>query len=283
MLEPAAPMSGWCTNFSGARSARVVLVPGELGRAVRGSAGERRDRPALRTPERGAVEAFEGPTIVTTGTASGKSLCFQLPTLEVLTAIAPRGRFTCIRPRRWPRTRRARCTRSACTSGPAGDLRRRHAARGTVGDPQAVQPDPDQSRHAPRRDPAPPSRLGRAVREPGVRRRRRGPRLSRRVRLARRQRASAAAARGRDPRHRAAIPAGQRDDRQSGRAGRAPDRPDGFKLVDQDGAPRASRRVAMWNPPLLDEELGTRGSALYEAAELFSELVIDRAPGRSAS
>ena len=47
----------------------------------------------------------------------------------------------------------------------------------------------------------------------------------------------------------------------------------GFKLVDQDGAPRASRRVAMWNPPLLDEELGTRGSALYEAAELFSELV----------
>ena len=29
----------------------------------------------------------------------------------------------------------------------------------------------------------------------------------------------------------------------------------------------------MWNPPLLDEELGVRGSALYEAAEVFSELV----------
>jgi len=29
----------------------------------------------------------------------------------------------------------------------------------------------------------------------------------------------------------------------------------------------------MWNPPLLDEELGTRGSALYEAAEVFAELV----------
>ena len=28
--------------------------------------------------------AFAGPTIVTTGTASGKSLCFQLPTLDVL-------------------------------------------------------------------------------------------------------------------------------------------------------------------------------------------------------
>src|SRR3954452_4562151 len=29
-------------------------------------------------------KAFDGPTIVTTGTASGKSLCFQLPTLDVL-------------------------------------------------------------------------------------------------------------------------------------------------------------------------------------------------------
>ena len=29
----------------------------------------------------------------------------------------------------------------------------------------------------------------------------------------------------------------------------------------------------MWNPPLLDEQLGVRASALYEAAEVFSELV----------
>ena len=27
------------------------------------------------------LKAFDGPTVVTTGTASGKSLCFQLPTL----------------------------------------------------------------------------------------------------------------------------------------------------------------------------------------------------------
>jgi DEAD/DEAH box helicase domain-containing protein len=46
-----------------------------------------------------------------------------------------------------------------------------------------------------------------------------------------------------------------------------------FNLVEHDGAPRAQRRVAMWNPPLLDEALGIRGSALYEAAEVFSELV----------
>ena len=28
--------------------------------------------------------AWEGPTIITTGTASGKSMCFNLPTLDVL-------------------------------------------------------------------------------------------------------------------------------------------------------------------------------------------------------
>src|SRR6202042_1351225 len=46
-----------------------------------------------------------------------------------------------------------------------------------------------------------------------------------------------------------------------------------FNLVEHDGAPRAQRRVAMWNPPLLDEQLGVRASALYQAAEVFSELV----------
>src|SRR5205807_10514459 len=35
----------------------------------------------------------------------------------------------------------------------------------------------------------------------------------------------------------------------------------------------AASRIAMWNPPLLDEDLGLRASALYEAAEVFSELI----------
>src|SRR5205807_8102254 len=46
-----------------------------------------------------------------------------------------------------------------------------------------------------------------------------------------------------------------------------------FRLMDDDAGPRAARRVAMWNPPMLDEALGLRASALYEAAELFSELI----------
>jgi DEAD/DEAH box helicase domain-containing protein len=46
-----------------------------------------------------------------------------------------------------------------------------------------------------------------------------------------------------------------------------------FELVDDDGAPRAGREVAMWNPPLLDKATGVRRSALSEAADLLAELV----------
>jgi len=46
-----------------------------------------------------------------------------------------------------------------------------------------------------------------------------------------------------------------------------------FELVDDDGAPRAGREIAMWNPPLIDKKSGTRRSALSEAADLLAELV----------
>jgi DEAD/DEAH box helicase domain-containing protein len=46
-----------------------------------------------------------------------------------------------------------------------------------------------------------------------------------------------------------------------------------FELVDDDGAPRAGREIAMWNPPLIDERSGIRRSALSEAADLLAELV----------
>ena len=44
-------------------------------------------------------------------------------------------------------------------------------------------------------------------------------------------------------------------------------------VIDDDGAPRAERTIALWNPPLLDEELGQRASALGEASRLLAELV----------
>ncbi len=46
-----------------------------------------------------------------------------------------------------------------------------------------------------------------------------------------------------------------------------------FELIDDDGAPRSGREIAMWNPPLIDQASGTRRSALSEAAELLVELV----------
>ncbi|HVQ59131.1 MAG TPA: DEAD/DEAH box helicase [Solirubrobacterales bacterium] len=46
-----------------------------------------------------------------------------------------------------------------------------------------------------------------------------------------------------------------------------------FELIDDDGAPRAGREIAMWNPPLLDKATGARRSALSEAADLLAELV----------
>ena len=43
--------------------------------------------------------------------------------------------------------------------------------------------------------------------------------------------------------------------------------------MDGDGAPHAERRVAIWNPPLVDERSGQRTSALSEAAGLLAGLV----------
>ncbi len=50
-----------------------------------------------------------------------------------------------------------------------------------------------------------------------------------------------------------------------------------FRLVDADGAPRAGRRIGMWNPPVIDESSMTRRSVLSEAAELLADLVSEGA------
>ena len=47
-----------------------------------------------------------------------------------------------------------------------------------------------------------------------------------------------------------------------------------FHPVDSDAAPRAGRRIAIWNPPLTDRAAGARRSALSEAADMLSELTV---------
>jgi DEAD/DEAH box helicase domain-containing protein len=44
-------------------------------------------------------------------------------------------------------------------------------------------------------------------------------------------------------------------------------------VVGGDSAPRAERTIALWNPPLTDEELGLRASPLAEASKLMADLV----------
>ncbi|MHB1809268.1 MAG: DEAD/DEAH box helicase [Solirubrobacteraceae bacterium] len=46
-----------------------------------------------------------------------------------------------------------------------------------------------------------------------------------------------------------------------------------FELIDEDGAPAPARHTAIWNPPLTDERSGARGSAAAEGAELLAGLV----------
>jgi DEAD/DEAH box helicase domain-containing protein len=44
-------------------------------------------------------------------------------------------------------------------------------------------------------------------------------------------------------------------------------------VIADDGAPRAERTVVLWNPPLADEELGLRASPLGEGSRVLGELV----------
>jgi len=44
-------------------------------------------------------------------------------------------------------------------------------------------------------------------------------------------------------------------------------------VISADGAPRAERTILLWNPPLTDDELGLRASALGEASRLMATLV----------
>ncbi len=46
-----------------------------------------------------------------------------------------------------------------------------------------------------------------------------------------------------------------------------------FTLVDDDTAPRVGREVNLWNPPLTNPAIGARRSALAEAGDLLAELV----------
>lgn len=49
------------------------------------------------------------------------------------------------------------------------------------------------------------------------------------------------------------------------------------KLVDRDGSPTPERRTCIWNPPVIDQRTGTRSSTSAEGSELLGKLVLSGA------
>lgn len=47
-----------------------------------------------------------------------------------------------------------------------------------------------------------------------------------------------------------------------------------FRTITDDGAPHAERTVVLWNPPLEDPDLGTRHSSLAEASNILAEVIL---------
>ena len=84
-MTPGARTGAWCRRRrEGPGKGTLVPPPAELHPELL-AALERMGIHSLYSHQEQAIRAaWEGPTIVTTGTASGKSMCFNLPTLDVL-------------------------------------------------------------------------------------------------------------------------------------------------------------------------------------------------------
>jgi DEAD/DEAH box helicase domain-containing protein len=218
--------------------------------------------------------AFAGPTIVTTGTASGKSLCFQLPTLEVLVS-DPHARALYLYPTKALAQDQARAvnafglTRQIRPAIYDGDTphKERPAIRQRS---NLVITNPDMlhvgilPHHANWGDLL--SNLAFVViDEAHAYRGVFGSHVANVIRRLRR----AAAFYGTSPRFLlTSATIANPVELAQGLTG-LPD----IQLIDHDDAPQQGRHIAIWNPPLLDEALGTRASALAEAAELLAELI----------
>ena len=222
--------------------------------------------------------AFAGPTVITTGTASGKSLCFQLPTLEVLVT-DPKARALYLYPTKALAQDQARSiarfglTRQIRPAIYDGDTPR-HERSAIRKRSNLILTNPDMLHigilpHHQAWGDLFANLAFVVVDEAHVYRGVFGSHVGNVLRRLRR----AAAIHGTTPRFllTSATIANPVDlaERLTGL--------DDFALVDQDSAPKATRRIAMWNPPLLDAQLGVRASALYEAAEVFSDLVANGA------
>jgi DEAD/DEAH box helicase domain-containing protein len=260
--------------YEGARDARLEPVPADLHPAVREGL-ERVGITQLYAHQAEALAAaWEGPTIVTTGTASGKSLCFNLPTLDVL-CTDPRARALYLYPTKALAQDQARAlnafglTKQVRPAIYDGDTRReeRSAIRRRS---NLVLTNPDMlhvgilPNHGAWGDFFANLAVV-VVDEAHVYRGVFGAHVANVLRRLRR----VAGAYGTEPRFLLASATVANPVELAERLTGLDD----VNLVDRDGSPGARRQIAMWNPPVVDEALQIRRSALAEAAEIVAGLV----------
>src|SRR5262245_54867610 len=259
------------------RRPRTVAIPDSLHPEVV-AALERAGVERLWSHQAEALEAaWDGPTIVTTGTASGKSLCFNLPTLDVLCRDA-RARALYLYPTKALAQDQARALNALGVerAKPAiydGDTPReqRSAIRRRA---NVILTNPDMLHLG-----ILPNHQAWAdffanlavvvVDEAHVYRGVFGSHVANVLRRLRR----VCDAYGTAPRVLLASATvanpGELAERLTGL--------DDITVIDRDGAPAAKRTIAMWNPPITDEKLATRRSVLAEAADLLADLVSEDA------
>jgi DEAD/DEAH box helicase domain-containing protein len=260
--------------FQGAREPTLVPVPDELHPALRDALGTAGVERLYAHQAEALHSAWAGPTIVTTGTASGKSLCFNLPTLDVLCRDA-KARAIYLYPTKALAQDQARAiaalglakrVRPAIYDGdtPRGErtaIRRRSNLILTNPDMLHVGILPNHQAWAD----VFANLAVVVVDEAHVYRGVFGSHVANVLRRLRR----IAAAYGTEPRILLASATIANPVELAERLTGLED----VALVDRDGSPGAAREIAMWNPPLEDEALGKRASTLAEAASILASLV----------
>ncbi|MEA2310604.1 MAG: box helicase protein [Solirubrobacteraceae bacterium] len=260
-----------------ARPAHSVALPEELHPQVAAALRARGIERLYSHQAEALHAAWAGPTIVTTGTASGKSLAFQLPTLDVLCRDT-KARALYLYPAKALVQDQARAlnalgvdrVRQAIYDGDTPREQRR-AIRGRA---NVVLTNPDMlhlgilPNHRAWGDFF--SNLAIVVvDEAHVYRGVFGSHVGNVLRRLRR----VAHAYGTEPRF---VLASATIANPAELAERLTGLED-FTVVDRDGSPGSKRTIAMWNPPITDEKLATRRSVLAEAADLLAELVSEGA------
>jgi DEAD/DEAH box helicase domain-containing protein len=254
--------------------ARLVPVPSELHPEVTAALARLGIERLYSHQAQSLHSAWAGPTIVTTGTASGKSMCFNLPTLDVLCRDA-RARALYLYPTKALAQDQARAlagfglTKRVRPAIYDGDTPREARAQ-IRRDANVVLTNPDMlhlgilPNHPAWGDLFANLAIV-VVDEAHVYRGVFGSHVANVLRRLRR----IAAAYGTAPRFLLTSATIANPVELAERLTGLGD----ISLIDSDGSPAPGRRIAVWNPPLTDEALGTRRSALGEGAELLARLV----------